>query len=195
MVSRQQLGNTILNQFNPMTTPKHKIFLSFHSADMRWKDEFERLFHHSTEVIVSRAVKEGDISDQLKTETIRQKIRDEYLRESTVTIVLIGKETWQRKHVDWEVGSSLRHTSFNKRSGLIGIFLPDFPLPNNTYDPKIVLPRLIDNVDNGYAKLYKWNNDAETVKHWIHEAYLRKDKIIPDNSREAYGKNRTTNHW
>lgn len=178
-----------------MTIPKHKIFLSFHSIDIHWKNEFERLFHNSAEVIISRSVKEGDISDELKTETIRQKIRDEYLRESTVTIVLIGKNTWQRKHVDWEIGSSLRHTEFNKRSGLIGIFLPDFPLSNNSYDQKIVLPRLIDNVDTGYAKLYKWTENAEQIKRWIHEAYLRKDKILPDNSRKAYGKNRTTNHW
>ncbi len=178
-----------------MTIPKHKIFLSFHSADMHWKSKFEQHFQNSMDVIISRSVEDGDISDQLKTETIRQKIRDEYLRESSVTIVLIGKKTWQRKHVDWEVGSSLRHTAYNKRSGLIGIFLPDFPLPNNTYDSKVVLPRLVDNLDNGYAKLYRWSENPEQIKRWIHEAYLRKDQIIPNNSREAYGKNRTTNHW
>lgn len=178
-----------------MTTPKHKIFLSFHSEDIFWKNEFERIFQNSAEVIVFRSVQDGDISDNLKTETIRQKIRDEYLRESTVTIVLIGRKTWQRKHLDWEVGSSLRDTQFNKRSGLIGIFLPDFPLDNNSYNPRIVLPRLIDNVDNGYAELYKWNTNPEIIKEWVHKAYTRKSQIILDNSRESYGKNRTTNNW
>ena len=33
---------------------------------------------------------------------MRQKIRDEYIRDATVAIVLIGPRTWQRKHVDWE---------------------------------------------------------------------------------------------
>lgn len=176
-------------------TPKHKIFLSFHSEDMKWKDQFEKLFHDSADVIISRSVQEGNIADGLKTETVRQKIRDEYLRESTVTIVLIGKKTWQRKHVDWEVSSSLRHTMYNKRSGLMGIFLPDFPLQNNKYNPKIVLPRLMDNVENGYAKLHNWTTNPEAIKTWVHDAFLRKDQIVPDNSREAYGKNRTTNNW
>ncbi|MFK7784207.1 MAG: TIR domain-containing protein, partial [Crocinitomicaceae bacterium] len=71
-----------------MSTPKHKVFLSFHSEDIFCKNELEALFQDSADVIISRSMKEGDISDQLKTETIRQKIRDEYLRESTVTIVL-----------------------------------------------------------------------------------------------------------
>ncbi|MGL5684212.1 MAG: TIR domain-containing protein [Vagococcus fluvialis] len=36
----------------------------------------------------------------MSDEQIRVKIRDEYLRESSITIVLFGKETAQRKHVD-----------------------------------------------------------------------------------------------
>lgn len=178
-----------------MATPKHKIFLSFHSEDIFWKNEFEKLFEGSAEVIISRSVQEGDIGDGLKTETVRQRIRDEYLSESTVTILLIGKKTWQRKHVDWEVSSSLRRTEYNKRSGLIGIFLPDFPLPNNIYNQRTVLPRLVDNLDNGFATVHKWTDNPELIKQLVHEAYLRKDKIDPDNSRESYGKNRTTNNW
>jgi hypothetical protein len=176
-------------------TPKHKVFLSFHSEDLAWKNKFEQLFHDTAEVIVSRSVQENDIPDGLKTETIRQKIRDEYLRDSTVTIVLIGPKTWQRKHVDWEIGSSLRDTQYNKRSGLIGILLPNFPLKDNEYYPNVVPPRLIDNIKNQFAAIYKWNESPQKIKEYIHEAFLRKDKIIPDNSRESFGKNRTTDNW
>ncbi len=35
----------------------------------------------------------GDIGTNLKTETIRQKIRNKYLADATVTVVLIGSET------------------------------------------------------------------------------------------------------
>lgn len=175
--------------------PKHKVFLSFHSEDLVWKNKFEMLFHHSADVIVSRAVQTNDIPDGLKTETIHQKIRDEYLRDSTVTIVLIGPKTWQRKHVDWEISSSLRHTEYNRRSGLIGILLPNFPLQNNKYFPKTVPPRLVDNMQNEFVKIYKWTENPQQIKELIHEAFLRKDKIIPDNSRELYGKNKTTDNW
>ena len=49
----------------------------------------------------------GDISDELSDARIREKIRDEYLRDSTGTIVLVGTETKRRKHVDWEIYSSM----------------------------------------------------------------------------------------
>jgi hypothetical protein len=37
-----------------------------------------------------------------------RRIRQLYLLDSTVTIVLIGKCTWARKFVDWETQASLR---------------------------------------------------------------------------------------
>ena len=54
---------------------------------------FEGLFSDIHDIIVSKSVQIGDLDLNLKTDTIRQKIRDEYLRESTVTVVLIGAET------------------------------------------------------------------------------------------------------
>ncbi len=51
--------------------------------------------------IVDESVGDGDIDDDnLATETIRQRIRDNFIRDATVTVVLIGPCTWQRKHVD-----------------------------------------------------------------------------------------------
>jgi hypothetical protein len=76
--------------------------------------------------LISNSVQENDIGDGLITETVRQ-IRDEYLKDSTVTVVLIGQHTWQRKHVDWEIGSSIRDTDNNPRSGLFGLLLPTHP--------------------------------------------------------------------
>ena len=74
--------------------------------------------------IVERSVGDGDIEDNLRVETIRRRIRDEFIADATVTVVLIGPATWQRKHVDWEIGSSLRATRTNSRCGLLGILLP-----------------------------------------------------------------------
>ena len=78
--------------------------------------------------IVDKSVEDGDIDDDnLATETIRQKIRDDFIADATVTVVLIGPCSWQRKHVDWEIGSSLRDTKKNSRCGLLGILLPNHP--------------------------------------------------------------------
>ena len=67
-----------------------------------------------------------------------------YLKDSTVTVVLIGEETWKRKHVDWEIGSSLRQTQNNSRSGLLGIILPTYPRESvKKYNPYTIPPRLM----------------------------------------------------
>ncbi len=119
---------------------KHKVFISYHHDNDQWdRDRFDKLFSEYYDIFISKSVQIGEIDPYLKTETIRQKIRDEYLRDSTVTIVLIGKETWQRKHVDWEIGASIRDTRLNSRSGLLGIFLPDHPdFGKDKYNPYII---------------------------------------------------------
>ena len=98
---------------------RHKVFVSYHHAnDQDYRDQFEKLFVDIHDIMVPKSVQIGDIDSNLKKDTVRQKIRDEYLRDSTVTVVLIGTETWKRKHVDWEIGSSIRSTEYNPRSGL-----------------------------------------------------------------------------
>lgn len=174
---------------------KHNVFISFHSADIAYKNEFERLFHSTFGVLVSRSVQENDISNNIATETVRQKIRDEYLRDSTVTIVLIGQNTWQRKHVDWEISSSIRQTQYNSRSGLIGIFLPNHPAFGKSYSPNTIPPRLYDNVKCGYSDLYDWSNNPTSIQTWIHNAFLKRTTVLPDNSYPNFAYNRTGDRW
>ena len=174
----------------------HKVFISFHSDDIYYKNQFEYLFHDTFGVIISRSVDSGDIGDNLQTDTVRQKIRDEYLRDSSVTIVLVGPNTWQRKHVDWEIASSLRDTEFNPRSGLLGILLPNYPgYAQNQYNNNTLPPRLSYNVNNGYATLHLWTTNPNSIQQWVHDAYNRKRNIIPDNSYPNFINNRSGSNW
>lgn len=174
----------------------HKIFLSFHSVDIAYKERFEKLFHDTFGVVISRSVDSGDIADNLLTDTVRQIIRDEYLRDSSVTIVLIGSKTWQRKHVDWEISSSIRDTEFNPRSGLLGILLPTYPgYANNEYSKYTIPPRLADNLKAEYAKIYRWTEDPSSIQKWVHEAYNRKRTVLPDNSFPSFINNRSGEKW
>ena len=174
---------------------RHKVFVSYHHAlDEAYKAKFEQ-FGSIFDVLVPGSVNDGDIDSNLPAETIRQKIRDEYLRDTSVTVALIGAETWQRKHIDWEIGSSIRHTEYNPRSGLLGILLPTYPRTDPTkYNPRTIPPRLYDNIKCEFAAIYNWSDDPRTVQDWIHQAYLRKTKQ-PDNSRAPFGKNRTGIEW
>lgn len=180
-----------------METYRHKVFVSYHHAnDQFYRNEFEKLFADVYDIMVSKSVQIGEIDTNLKTETIRQKIRDEYLRDSTVTVVLIGTETWKRKHVDWEIASSIRDTQYNPRSGLLGIFLPSHPsFGKDKYSRYTIPPRLFNNVECNFAKLYDWNTNPIFVQKWIHEAFLNRNKILPDNSFPSYINNKIGDQW
>lgn len=106
-------------------TDKHKVFISYHHAnDQSYKEDLLTLSRRH-DLFIDASVDTGDISDLLDDDAIRRKIRDDYLRDSSVTIVLVGSETQSRKHVDWEIYSSMFNGSVNKQSGILVINLPE----------------------------------------------------------------------
>ena len=176
---------------------RHRVFISYHHAiDQGYKNHFVQLF---SPIMLDWSVRLGDIPDGIATETIRQKIRDEWLRDSTVTVVLIGQQTWQRKHVDWEIGSSLRHTVKNPRSGLLGILLPTYPFPGpNKYNPQTIPPRLADNLgqNNSFARIINWTENPTEMQRYIHDAFTRRhQEPAPNNGRTSFINNRSGSQW
>ncbi len=177
-------------------TPRHRVFISFHEKDIEYKKKFVQMMGKR---IVDRSVDTGNIDDTgLKTATVRQKIRDDYIRDASVTIVLIGPRTWQRKHVDWELGSSIRRTKKNSRCGLVGILLPHHPNYGKKRNPRLIPPRLADNCkgEDPYALIHDWPKPWAPAKvaRWIHRAFVRRDGTPPTNSRKPFGRNRTRDY-
>lgn len=102
----------------------HKVFISYHHAnDQHYKEELIKLGKNFG-VFIDKSVDSGDIDEHLNDESIRKIIRDDYLVDSTVTILLVGRETKRRKHVDWEIYSSMYDGSKNRKSGILVINLP-----------------------------------------------------------------------
>ena len=63
-----------------------------------------------------------DVIESTDTDYVMRRIRELYLQDSTVTIVLIGKCTWARRFVDWEIQASLRQSeSGPAHNGLVAI--------------------------------------------------------------------------
>jgi hypothetical protein len=171
----------------------HRVFVSYHhELDEKYKKRFVLRFGDASGTIIPAGVDMGDIDPNLHTETIRTKIRDEYLRGASVTVVLVGRLTWQRKHVDWEISSTLHDTKLHSRGGLLGILLPG---KHGRDGPRTIPPRLHDNVEAGYAKLYDWCEDRGAVQAWIHEAFLRRTRVEPDNHRDHFGRNQSGSGW
>lgn len=107
----------------------HRVFISYHhDNDQVYKDGLVK-WAEENKIFIDYSVDTGDIDDDLTDQQIREKIRDEYLRESTVTILLVGTKTRNRKHIDWELYSSMYDGKVNKKSGIIVINLPS---TNNT---------------------------------------------------------------
>jgi hypothetical protein len=176
-------------------TPRHKVFISYyHDDDQEYKNRFAQMMQHN---IVDKSVGDGDIDDNVAVDTVRRKIREDFIADATVTVVLIGSCTWQRKHVDWEIGSSLRHTRTNSRCGLLGILLPTHPsFGKDTYDPRLIPPRLADNCDgdNPYAEIYDWpggQHRPARIREWVHRAFQRRNGTPPNNSRQQFANNRS----
>jgi hypothetical protein len=182
--------------------PRHKLFISYHHAgDQRYKDEFVRTYLDEFD---DYSVREGDIQSGILTEMVRQLIRDEYIRGATVTVVLIGQQTWKRKHVDWEIRASLRDTRSNDRNGLLGILLPTYSALQGVaqrqtspgravYTPNNIPPLLWDNVAEPlrFAQIRPWPRDAAELRLWIHEAFQRRNLApAPTLARNAFADNR-----
>lgn len=166
---------------------KRKVFISHYHVDDKQVKDFVDKFAKEKGIFIPKIV--GDEYDTTinsdDPEYIMRKIREDYLTDSTVTIVLIGNETYKRKYVDWEIASTLRNDPNNKRSGLIGIYLPG-------KKGSEVPPRLNDNVKTGYAKVYDYPQYAHIeLERWIESAYEERDNGYKvDNTRPLFKHNR-----
>lgn len=138
---------------------RHKVFVSHHHGnDQRYKDALVE-FGEKHDIFLDQSVDTGEIDDDLPDERIREKIRDEYLRDSTVTIVLVGTETKRRKHIDWEIYSSMFDGRVNKRSGILVVNLPTIDreyvcwAPHGAEEKRLVYP--------GYTNWQHWSGRGE----------------------------------
>ena len=173
----------------------HEVFVSFHHQN---DEGYKRLFcDRMGPNIVDKSVEDGDINLNVQTETVRQRIRDDFIADATVVVVLIGTCTWQRKHVDWEIGSGLRDTKLNSRCGLLGILLPShLDFYRDTCRRKLIPPRLADNCsgDDPFASIRDWPEpwDATLVQRWIDNAFRRRfGDPAPRNGRPQFKRNKS----
>ena len=125
---------------------RHKVFISYHHANDQWaKDRLIEL-NEQYDIFIDCSVDTGDIPDTWDDQHIRTEIRDNYLRDSTVTILLVGVETRNRKHIDWELYSSMFDGLVNKKSGIVVIMLPStgctYRHASHTGEKEYVFPKI-----------------------------------------------------
>lgn len=160
----------------------HKCFISYHKADKEAVDDFCENFSGS--FIRRGIIMEEDIIDSNDTDYVMRRIRELYLKDSTVTLVLIGKCTWARRFVDWEVQASLRKPKDGYPNGLLAVQL---------WESYTELPERVKlNIDSEYAKFYKYPSSSTSLSNMIDEAWdARFEKFnLIKNPRERFRNNR-----
>jgi len=143
--------------------PKRKVFVSFHHANDRgFRDAFANAYSETYEIFIDRSVPEAYDSED--AEYVRWQIRRNDIKGSSCTIVLCGAETHLRKHVDWEIKSTL-----DFMHGLLAIILPT--CTTDIYGRWRVPDRLADNVNNGFGRWLHWSElSPHKLKAMIEEA-------------------------
>jgi len=155
---------------------KRRVFISYHhKGEQSVVDSFIKTFSDGYEVFTDMSLDRASESDNV--DYLNQVCRDA-IDGTSVTIVMIGKQTGCRKCVDWEIRYTL-----NCKHGLVAISRPGLA------DAESCLPdRLVDNRKSGYAKWYTYPTSAEALKAIIDEAYIADTNKI-DNSRAKMSSN------
>lgn len=124
-----------------MEIKRHKVFISYHHADQKYKDDIVEWLYFNYEknkldhIFDDYSVGDGDIDDEkLSAEQIRKIIRDDYINEAKVLVLLCGRETKKRKHIDWELQAAMYHSEDKPRLGIVVVNLPTISQGCNSSD-------------------------------------------------------------
>jgi len=150
---------------------RRRVFISHYRGDRSEVDDFIEEFANRKKVFTPYVLGANDNDDFINSnnpEYVMSQIREKYLKDTTVTIVLQGSCTHSRRYVDWELKSSLRQGGYIP-NGVMGIVLPS--QGSSCWMP----PRLEENWSeshtNCYAKHWVYPSSANELGRWIEDAY------------------------
>lgn len=165
----------------PLNIEKRNVFISFYNKDEEYKLLLEDVLDDLT---LNRSVQEGDINSDNSSEYIRHLIQDDYLQNTTILIVLIGPNTKNRKHIDWEIYGALDHRVGDRYAGVLGLILPNHPDYKSETARYALMPRrLAANFKSGYAVIRDWTTNRCELQKYIEKAFsLRSRSDLIENS-------------
>lgn len=156
----------------PWSGIRRRVFISHYRGDRIEVDEFIDHFANNLGIFtpyVLGANDNDDFIDSTNTDYVMSQIRQRYLRDSTVTIVLIGSCTHSRRYVDWEIKASLRQGETVTPNGLIGILLPS--QGRNGLLPPRLQENWTENHIDCYARFWIYPNSGDWLGQCIDDAY------------------------
>ncbi len=182
-----------------MNTVRRKCFISYHHADQGWVDNFVETFDHGRNLFIARGLGQTmaqDIIDSTDPEYVMRRIREVYIADSTVTLVMLGKCTWARRYVDWEIQASLRAPQNGLPNGLLGVKLQAFP--EGTAFPDRLNGNLLSDEKKAaghtdcFARQMVYPQSSDELWDAIEAAFQRRSTQahLIDNPRDRFSNNR-----
>ncbi len=153
------------------SSPKRKVFVSFFQNDRAEVETFILNWATNAQVFTPKAlgiVGNEDFIDSTNPEYVMGQIRQKYLGDSTVTIVLLGACTHSRRYVDWEIKTSLRRGDYTP-NGLIAILLPS--AGGSAYLPERFRANWNAQHIDCYARYYAMPTSPTQLRGWIEAAF------------------------
>lgn len=171
---------------------RRKVFVSHYGAD---RTAVKNFIDKWSNVFIAKELGVYDDEDFINSNNgdyVMSQIREKYLSDSTVTIVLIGTCTHSRRYIDWEIKSSLRQGSYTP-NGLLGIVLPSISKAPTL--PERFSKNFSNDVDC-YAGYHWAPGSEEQLGRWIEEAYsARTSKAnLINNSQNMWSYNKKCSH-
>jgi len=154
----------------------HKCFISFKTEDFQYKEYIQENF---VVELINKSLEEPIDSDD--EDYIMRKIREDYLSDSTVTILLIGTRSnenlgWdEQRFIKRELQASLYNSANYKKSGILGIVLPS--MTTSIYGGS----GICSTCGNSHNHVYI--NDGTVIKEFSYNYYIPHDKCAwsPDD--------------
>ncbi|WP_278553563.1 TIR domain-containing protein [Companilactobacillus pabuli] len=148
----------------------HKSFISYKTEDQDYKNELQELLGNT---VIDKSLNEP--INSIDENYIMRKIREEHLKDSTITLVLIGERSYEK-------GLFYENQTYIKRELQASLY----DIPNGIVG--IVLPSMTDKIFKGD---YKCPNCGET-----HNATIIDDStVIREFSKNFYIENHSGCAW
>lgn len=184
--------------YEAQTPPMRRCFISYHHDDEREVQTFLDTYSNA-EVFTHRALgldMANDIVDSHDTEYVMRRIRELYMQNTSVTIVMVGQNTWKRRYVDWEIAASLRNGFGNPANALLGIKLPSYAYGIQRYPDRLNDNLNAEGVAAGtpcYAQCIPYPTNSAELKAAIEVVYERRQtrSHLINNTRARFACNRS----
>lgn len=118
-----------------------EVFISYHRVDTKYRKRIATMLEEQGYTYY--AVPEDACFDGDFHQTINNKILPN-VDKCNVLLCIVGKETYQRAHVDWELHRALKGDT-SKRKGIIAVMLEERNDSKNDINYETFPPRLADN--------------------------------------------------